>query len=373
MLHGPGAGNLPGVLLVMVSLAEWHEWLMSSTCRPALAAAAQFIMRQAVRLSLPADLLPCENPWKLPPDEKADCLQAVADDLWIFLRSRPEAWHRKNHGMPLAGRGGRVLMLKIAQEFLNELKEKARTYGRDPGRALYRRLRQVLREAKGVEYRATRQGAFFSLDAEAAPWEGSSLLGAHAYGDWDAPLEKVGVQDLEKGSALLTLARLFWEEACRRLGRSCFLPIRELVRFVASHYPGFSAAATISLEAKDEDRDSEALNLPDSAQSPSGEASFVGLHLDALARQLAAAWSPRQREVFTLIQGQELTLAQAAAKMGYQSAAGAAYVYRSALDVLRDFCLLWPGLSPPDLDERLFEAFVGQVVEACKPDSQGST
>ena len=357
----------------MDAQAEWYDWLGSSACRPALAAAAQFIMRQAVRLSLPADLLPCADPWKLPPDEKADCLQALADDLWIFLRSRPATWYRKNHRMPLAARGGRLLMLKIAQEFLNELKEQARTYGRDPGRALYRRLRQVLHEAEGVVYRATRQGAFFSLDAGASSWEGSSLIGTHAYGDWDSPLSKVSVQDLEKRSALLTLARLFWEEACRRLGRSCFLPIRELVRFMASHYPGFSTAATISLEANDEASDSEALNLSDSEQSPSGEASFVRLHLEELTRQLAASWAPRQREVFTLIQGQELTLAQAAAQMGYRSAAGVAYLYRTALDVLRDFCLLWPGLSPPDLDEKLFEAFVVQLVEVCKPDSQGHT
>jgi hypothetical protein len=99
--------------------------------------------------------------------------------------------------------------------------------------------------------------------------------------------------------------------------------------------------------------------------------SYVSNNLEALARQLAASWSPRQREVFCLVQGDGLTLAEAAGKLGYRSAAGAAYVHKSALDVLRDFCLLWPGLSPPDLDERLFEAFVLQVVTICKTDVQG--
>ena len=351
----------------MDAAAEWTDWLSSSNCRPALAAAAQFIFRQALRLSLPAELLPCPDPWKLPPDERADCFQALADDLWIFLRSRPATWYRRNHWIPLAARGGRFLMLKIAQEFLNDLRDRARTYARDPGRALYRHLRQILQEEEGVEYCATKQGAFFSMDCEAAPWEASGFLGGDAYGNWDSPHLQVSMKDVEKRSSLLFLARLFWEEACRRLGRRCFLPVRELVRFIASHYPGFAPITIISLEAVDDGSGADTARHRAAEGETPREASFVGLDLEELARQLAAAWSPKQREVFALIQGQDLTLAQAAVQMGYRSAAGAAYAYRSALDVLRDFCLLWPGLSPPDLDESLFEAFVVQLVEVCKP------
>ncbi len=80
----------------MAAQHEWTAWLASPDCRPALAAAAQFIFRQALQLSLPAELLPCANPWKLPPDEREDCLQALADDLWIFLRSRPANWPLKS-------------------------------------------------------------------------------------------------------------------------------------------------------------------------------------------------------------------------------------------------------------------------------------
>jgi len=350
----------------MAAQHEWTAWLASPDCRPALAAAAQFIFRQALRLALPPELLPCVNPWQLPPDERTDCLQALADDLWIFLRSRPPGWYRKHHWAPLAARGGRLLMLKIAQEFLTELKEKARTYARDPGRALYRRLRRILQEEAEVAYRATSRGAFFSFEPEAAPWEAAGLSGVAGYGEWESPLRLVSLQELDRRPSLLALSRLFWEEACRQQGKRCYLPVRELVRFIAAHYPGFSPVAVVSLEEGGAGTAPDDRVMAEHDGGQEGERSWVRLQLNELARQLAATWSQKQRTVFLLIQGRELTLAQAAAEMGYRSAAGADYVYHSALDGLRDFCLLWPGLSPPDLDERLFEAFVGHIVEACE-------
>ena len=57
---------------------------------------------------------------------------------------------------------------------------------------------------------------------------------------------------------------------------------------------------------------------------------------------------------------------EAAGTLGYRNPSGVAYLFKSVCDSLRDFCLLWPGLSPPDLDPGLFEAFVLEVVTVCK-------
>jgi hypothetical protein len=70
-----------------------------------------------------------------------------------------------------------------------------------------------------------------------------------------------------------------------------------------------------------------------------------------------------QRQAFLLIQRDGLTLDQAASRLGYKSAAGVSYQYRAALERLRDFCLLWTGLSPPDLDEALFDEFIREIIE----------
>jgi hypothetical protein len=356
----------------MDAVAAWSEWLSSPHCRPALTGAARFIYRQAMRLGLPHELLPCTNPWELPPDERADCFEMLADDLWIFLRSRPANWPLKSQWAILAARGERFVMLRIAQEFLSYLKDKARTYSYDPARALYRRLRQVLQEEDSVAYRATDRGAFYSLDPEAPSGDALLPLEAEPYSGWDAPIGLVAMKDLDKKSSLLVLARFFGEEARRRLGKACFLPVRELVRFVSAHYPVPSTFTTVPLSAgQDDSTNAPSMSIESLREECSGEASFVARQLEDLAQQLAASWSQKQRAVFALVQGDDHTLSEAARQVGYRSAAGAAYVYNTALDILRDFCLQWPGLSPPDLDERLFEAFVLQLAAICKRDIQG--
>lgn len=351
----------------MDSFFRWTQWLSSPDCRAALEGTARFIYREALRISMPSDLLPCPDPWKLPPEERADCLQALADDLWVFLRSRSEDWYRKMGMTPEAGRGTRFVMLRVAQQFLNELKDKARTLAYDPRRALYRRLRLILREAAEVSYRSTGRGAFYSMVPEAEPSPSLEALRMEPYDQWDSPIMTVGLKGLEKRSSLLTLAKLFWDEACRRLGRPCYLPVRELAGFIVAHYPEANAAVRVSLDLCDEDvSGSSRVGTDNAADGGSVEVSYVGMRLEELARQMAGAWSDTQRSTFLLVQGEGLTLAEAARRLGYQSAAGVSYVYRSALDKLRDFCLLWPGLSPPDLDERLFEAFILALVRVCK-------
>jgi hypothetical protein len=351
----------------MDAAAEWTEWLSSTDCRQTLVGAAQFIYRQAVRLRLPFDLLPCTNPWSLPADERADCFEMLADELWIFLRSRPADWPLKSQWAILSSRGGRFLMLKIAQDFLHHLRDKARTYSYDPVRALYRRLRQVLHQEEGVVCHATVRGSFYSLDPQADPEDPMPPPEAEAYSQWNSPVALVALKDLEKKTSLVVLARFFWEEAHHRFGRASFLPVRELVRYIRTHYAlPLPMTAVASTAGDDESPQPQAMNIDDPEERCSGEASFVGRNLENLARQLAASWSARQRAVFSLIHGDGHTLAEAARQLGYRSAAGADYVYKSSLHILRDFCLLWPGLSPPELDKRLFEAFVLHLVEICK-------
>jgi hypothetical protein len=97
------------------------------------------------------------------------------------------------------------------------------------------------------------------------------------------------------------------------------------------------------------------------------ERALIRSRLESLAEQLAASWTDKQGAAFHAIHGAGMTLEDAAHRLGYKGASGASYVYRSALVRLRDFCLLWPGLSPPDLDESLFDDFVERVLALCRP------
>ncbi|MBP8646623.1 MAG: hypothetical protein KBH99_10960 [Syntrophobacteraceae bacterium] len=347
--------------------ASWSEWLSSPDCQPVLKAAARFVYRMAAGVNLPPELLPCRDPRNLPEAEREECFEALAHELWIFLRSRSEEWMRRMslssslHGNP------RTLMLRIGQEFFRHLKDQARTSQGDPKRALYRKVRQLLADEPSIVYRATREGAFYALDPRAERLESLQLLRSEPYGSWESPLSKVSLKDLPSKKALIELAGFFWHRATERLGGAFFLPIRELVHFISCHYPGFSRPDTLSLEAMSTGRPGEDGPCWEPvADSPPPDTAFLENRLPLLAEQLVNGWTVKERFVFALLQGDGVGLKEAADRLGYKSSSGVAYLYESVRTSLRDFCLLWPGLSPPDLDVELFEHFVVQVVAFCK-------
>lgn len=349
------------------SASAWVEWLDSPAARSTLTAAAEFIFRQAARLSLPADLLPCANPWALPADQREDCFQMLAADLWIFLRSQSAEQLEKLVSTTSSRSQGRALMLKLAQHFLRFLRDQARTLEHDPARALYRRLRQVLYEAPDVYYRAGPHGVYFSLQPDAPMLDDLEPLRADGYESWDAPLGEVDRRNLSRRKNLLKLAAAFYLQAVLHTGGDHYLPVRELLSYIRCHYGELSG---VNFEPLEDCQGEETPQGADAAAAVDGQAAgalaLVWGKLPELAEQIVAAWSPKQRQAFVLLQGDELGLEAAAARMGYSSAAGVRYIYQSALNTLRDFCLLWPGLAPPELDERLFERFVLTVIRVCR-------
>jgi hypothetical protein len=180
----------------------------------------------------------------------------------------------------------------------------------------------------------------------------------------------VPAAELHRKESLVRLARLFWHEAEGRIeGGPHSLPVRELVHYLARHYAHLALpfrAEPGEKSAGGGEDEVERMAEPGAERGP--ELAVVRSRLPELARKLVASWPEKLRTAFALIQGEELSLDEAARRMGYKGASGVSYVYRAALERLRDFCLLWPGLSPPDLDEDLFDELVTLVLTFCKKD-----
>jgi DNA-directed RNA polymerase specialized sigma24 family protein len=352
---------------------DWEAWLASPECLGPLERAARAVLRQARHIGLPEGLLPCEGLGALSGPGYVDCVQATAHDLWVFLSTRPASWRRRSDLAWLAGQGESFLARRIGQDYLQHLKDQARTYGSHPWRALYRRVRQVLREEPSIHTRATDRGVFYSLEPGSPDWVDPHRLGATPYEAWSSPLDAVPAADLHRRESLVRLATIFWHQAVHRLGDvPRALPVRELVHYLSRHYGHLSPPARVvpgKAVGGDEADGVEGVPQPGGEVGP--ELAVVRSRLAELARKLVASWPDRLRTAFVLIQGEELTLEEAARRMGYKGPSGASYAYRSALERLRDFCLLWPGLSPPDLDENLFDELVSLVLDLCRRDSQG--
>lgn len=356
-----------------VSGFDWDGWLASPHCSGVLERAARAILRQAERIGLPDGLLPCEGLQNLTGPEREDCLRATAHDLWLFLKSLPASRRERTDLRWAAAQGESVLVQRIGREYLQHLKDQARTFGVHPLRALYRRLRQVLQEEPSVHYRATDRRAFYSLEPGSPELRDVQRLHSLAYEEWDSPVEVVPAAELHRKESLVRLAHRFWREADRRLaGGPYALPVRELAHYLGRHY------AHLALPSREEPRreaegsgEDEVGSLAEPGAEKGPELAYVASRLPDLARRLVAAWPAKVRMAFALVHGDGLALEEAARRMGYKGASGVSYAVRSALERLRDFCLLWPGLAPPDLDEDLFDAFVDLVVTFCKEDDRG--
>lgn len=344
----------------------WINWLEQDQTRAMLEAAARRIYRQAERIALPRDLLPCHGWSGLAPSERDDCRRMLADDLWIYLREQGPRLVRTRSWAHWAEQDPDALLLRFTQHYLGHLKDQARTLDRDPGRALYRRLRQVLAVESSIQYRANRQGAFYSLEAAAMPMADLTMLRSEAYGSWPSPLAVVSAAELGRRDGLVRAAKFFWRAARGRIGGATFLPVRELALYLQAHYADLSP---VRLAALDDPNRPEADAVAASAASGAlmePDLAFTRGRLPELARQLAAELNEMQAAALYWVQGARLTLDQAAHKLGYQSAAGVRYPFQGALVVIRDFCLQWPGLAPPDLDRDLFDEFIEALLEVCK-------
>ncbi len=354
----------------MNELSPWDAWLSRSECLPVLEKVARAVIRQAASIGLPDGLLPCEPVRRLSSQDMEECTHAVAHDLWVFLRTRPDGWKERIELQWLWERGERFVARRIAREYLLHCKDQARTFGANPWLAFYRKVRQILQEDPAIHYCANSRGAFFSLEPDSPEWIDTDDLRAVPYERWESPLHISPAAELQRKDRLRELARFFWKQAVARLGGSgCFLPVRELVHYLSRHYDCLLAVPTASSQGNppgSQDDQDASWDQPGVESAP--EHSIVRSKLQALAEQLVASWSDRHRHAFYLVHGQGLTLEATAERMGYKGASGAAYVYRSALERLRDFSLLWPGLSPPDLDENLFDDFVERILALCKTD-----
>jgi hypothetical protein len=347
---------------------DWEAWLASPECVGTLERAARMILRQAERIGLPEGLLPCEGFAAHSGPDREDCVQATAHDLWLFLKSRPGSWRERTDIRWTAAQGESFLVQRIGRDYLLHLKDQARTYGAHPMRALYRRFRQVLREEPAVHYRATPRGAFYSFESASPDLPDHDGLRTPPYDAWDPPPDTVAAADLQRRDSLVRLARFFWEQAARRLGgRPHAMPIRELVHYLSRHCAHLALPSRVEPRGeRDGSGEDEIQRMAEPGAERGPELAVVRSRLPELSCRLAASWPPKLRTAFALIQGEGLTLDEAARRMGYQGASGVSYVYRSALERVRDFCLLWQGLSPPDLDEDLFDEFISLLVASCK-------
>ncbi len=254
----------------------------------------------------------------------------------------------------------------ISRMYVNRLYDLRRKKVQSSWHTYYRHVRSVLAAAPEITYRPFRQQSWYAW-SETDP-ETFHDLSDRDFASWPRPNLKA--TEIRKRDSIFYLAQCFWNEAADRVGQPCLVSIKDLVRYVGSHFPHELLAPNIKgeheLQSKDSGPDQASILERIGAELPPAEQILTAARLGQLAKQFTAGLDEQEQTVWVLRYDRELKLEQIAERLGYQSAGGVLYQIRKVEFKFKEFCTLWPGLSAEDLDDRLAEDFFLLVLENCK-------
>jgi len=350
----------------------WDQWLHKASCRDVLLHAACVVARLARRHGVPNRLVfPSGMEDSAGFGISSENLRELADDLWLFVNDHAVRWEETRPLDLLLAQGMDRLVHYIAAAYTRCLLDRVRTQEIDAQKAFYRRLRQVIAKDPRFRYHAERTRTFY-VCAEAAPTEPAGRTDAPRadYAEWPTPPslpDRFGPHDAR---TLADLAFFFCREYTKRAGRPVWVPIRELTRYLSTLLGMAQSPRWIPLEAPSSGEGDEPVEMP-LPVAPTQETAFTRERVPELAQSLATSWTARERKAFALRYGDHEKLERIAQAVGCSGPSGARNVLQRLQSRLRDFCLYWPGLSPPDLDETLFREFCEALVAVCKEEHEG--
>ncbi|MEJ5347605.1 MAG: hypothetical protein WHS46_02805 [Desulfosoma sp.] len=352
---------------------NWKDWLSSPQCHPVLERAACIVLNQVRRKAIPHSLLPDSNgiPHQDYPQRGTSSIQAMVNTLWLYANQQADAWEERYAFASLYDQGAHRLAAFVAHRYTRHLLDLSRTQQISPGKALYRRLRQCLHNHDKVQYDIKGGHASYACSQEPlkeALQDDPAVLHSENYHLWPPPEAslRLNPEGLTK-EKVVHVACSFWHEAVRRLGKPCWVPVRELTRYLMAHLPMPPSEREVLFSdlSSENENDSSPLDFEVSVEG-SQEKELLRQDLPRLAQKLIADWDDRERFVFYAYYAMRWTLADIARETGYRGAAGARYLLTQLILRIKDFCLLWSGLSSWDEDHDLAAEFLEEILKACK-------
>lgn len=326
---------------------SFRKWLSGPECYKTLMQCAATVRRRAKALGFSARLFPFES------DEE------LVNELWTFLASMEGRPAQELSAAASEGSFSRLGFL-AANGFISRLIDKQRTGGQSAWHAYYRHVRQVLSASEELSYHSIKSCSYYSLSREEhfsiEPWSDRNYL------SWSPP---PGTADNpKKNKVILELAAHFYDDAVKRSGRHQWVPIRELVSYIVARFPELQQGGEVPGRQKEgkEAEDQEKLQ----AESHDPEHLITMRDLKKLAAVFSRRLDPRKRKIFYLRYGKNISGKELARSVGYKGESGISYQISKIEDLLRKFCVMWPGLSPEDLDDALFDEFITHLLDFCR-------
>lgn len=291
-------------------------------------------------------------------DETAqEFLQFLLQDFLPKLKSHPDQVNAI-----LNGQAGKVVRFAL-ERFFWRLQDAARKKDNNPRAYLHRRIRDVLGQDERFILHKDKQNtlSFSAAPCNHKPGKEPNPWPAVEYGRWRTP-PAIESRDTVFTTKYLSEAALFFlQEACRHLPAGTAIPIREMVRYLAVHFPWLNR---LHAESFTED-------LTSASESKTMEERFSRIaaldSISALAVHFSLNMDETSKKIFYLALGDPpLSFREIAERLELPNHNHPYRIHRKTIDALKNFTSTWPGPPLSELPEEIGPAFLEELRKICK-------
>lgn len=329
-----------------------REWLTTKDGQAVLASVVSAVSASARSRNLSPAFLMNDNFGEYAPEDLVD---DVRSELTLFIvenSARLAAVLTSDNSNPYPF---------LKQAFINHWIAKTRTGGKDPQRAFYKRLQDVLRNASGFHMLSNSQRPLsFSLlsDNSTTPRLCEEDIFSIPFpGDLPRYYESIN-----KKGALTRLAGYFWKRVSGMWGDiPVWVDMRDFVSWIGIHIP----LKAPMVHKEDPGGRLVIDRIPDDGASPDALPYEPDLIIK-WAGHFSNRLTQKEREVFRLSYGVGLNLREVAVELNYKGSSGPKYILEGVNGKLRFFLRDLPWLSPDDFNREAFNLFMETVISILK-------
>lgn len=354
---------------------KFQDWLESNDCYETLLQCSDQVISRARKKAISL-----ESIFHDALTDGLNCLsQVVAHEMWQFLKEKSHRVAERASDKLVHGDESGFMEVLIGV-FLDNCKDKRRTFSVDPLYAYYRSIRETLTNSAEVNTPpASRRGTFYAFSFEESLQQLPTSYWDQSYIDWPQPPQTA--HEIYDSPAILELARFFWIETLDRFTGTYLLPIKELSRFLNKKY---QIGCTIDNESNgplsNPDDEGNSRTIDDitvpaddvlgqySGQNPRLEMDIIEAELEELAKDCLATLTETERVVLYRTEA-GVKMIDIAHELHMKSASNISPYKDKALEKVKQSWSLWGTESLErftDVDKEEFWIFYDKVIDFCK-------
>ncbi|MDW7774392.1 MAG: hypothetical protein SCH71_16015 [Desulfobulbaceae bacterium] len=355
------------------ALKYFREWLASQNGYICLIRTAGLVFKESSRHAGLEFVFPYDLHSNLSRSVRQEITEELAHDFLVFLLDEfaLEIARKPSLLQDLVTGRPHLVLQQGWHLFLGRWKEKSRSKEHNPRGYLYRRVREMV---SGSDHFVTSgPGAGWIAYAPSSPcppskkvWEGRDV----SFSGWPAPennWRKSGEKEIFTIGFLLPAALFFHGEVTSFMKENVYVPVREFVRYLSSHFPWINKSIESELfEDAHLRNELNGSNRQTEMEKHLYNRSYLS-SVSALVDLLMVDLTIEQCSVLALkLENPSITFKSIARQLDYPDHNSVYRLYNRATATIRRYQENLPGSPPEELPENVKMYFLEELISRCK-------